>query len=153
MINTNKRRTLKTLAAATTVALAPAMTNATNSNRAAESIRCSDGTGLQLNFKKNAADQIVTISNTSGSPITVKHVYPGIVQADGKNYDVNSLLKRDRLTIGAYSSVDLTINPTAQATEQPLPDGFTFNKPLSVSTQVETSIGTTPVTTLRNYIA
>ncbi len=154
MINHTRRNTLKTIAAATAVAIAPAVASAAASQPYNKPASTAHTTGLQLEFGNGLSGQLVTISNNSDKAITLKHVYPGIVHANGKTYDINSVLQKKAMTLAAGSSLNVPLNAIAQTTtEQPLPKGLRFSKPLKVSTRVRNMSGETPVTTLRSYMA
>lgn len=141
------------MAAAATAVLAPTIASAAAAKTASDAISPLAGTDLQVSFSTSTTGQKVVLKNTSSTPIGIKHVNPGIVHANGKTYDINSVLNRGALTIEANSSVAIPINPVAHAaTEKALPSDLTFSHPFTVSTHVKTPLGTIPVTTLRSFL-
>lgn len=98
------------------------------------------------------AGPILTISNRSKNATTLRHIYPGVVHAEGRTFDLNMALPKRPLTIAAGSKITLplkTLNGSVE--EKRIPAGLTFSKPVTVSTQLLTAsnTGNAKIRTLR----
>lgn len=150
MIDTKKRLLVAAISAATGSAALPALTMAAN-----DSTNSADVQEISLSFsQRNGKVQIVTLSNNSSNPVLLKHVYPGIVQARGQYFDLNSLFSNEPLLLEPGRSQSMLITAINHNTiEQPIPEGLTLVKPMTVSTYYEAQSKQIPVSTVRSYLA
>jgi len=119
--------------------------------------RNSDITGIVCRFEKSRLSGVaeVVIENTSTDAITVSHVYPGIVHANGFNYDLNTILEHAPLTLSAGGALRSPIHPQRSGEdEMSIPTGLTYSSPVTVATQVANAAGSdSDVRTLRSYFS
>lgn len=110
-----------------------------------------DALELSLN-QVNATAHTATIVNKTQMSVELKHVYPGVVHANGRIFDINSLLSRHPVMIKPGRSVSLSMNAMqSPITETPIPPDLTESMPISVTTLFVTELGMQRVTTLRSY--
>lgn len=155
-----KRKSLKFLAAGTGLLAAPGIVAAA-CNHGIKQAKVVDsplrGTGLVVSFTSDVSigtSRQVTITNTSNSPVTLSHVYPGIVSTPEGSYDLNSLLINGRREFAANQAITLTIEPVnANTAKLYAPVGSSPDAWLSVKTQNRRINGGLDVTTVRHIIS
>lgn len=158
MVDTTRRNTLKTMVVAGSVAVLPvwAMQSKAAVFGATEIPGTVIATHLSVDFSDsvNGSQQLVTLTNSSSKAVTVRHVYPGIVNAADKRYDLNELLQHGDVVVPANGSKVFRLSvQDAQLTEQELPRGLTRSKPLRVSTIERSFNKKNPVSTTRSFFA
>ena len=96
-MNKQRRQMIKATAAiaasSVTLLTAPSMVTAARlpSGHAALNNTTSSG-GLRIELSRNGTQAYVTVTNTLTTPVTLTHVYPGIVSDQSGSFDLNSLL-------------------------------------------------------------
>ena len=122
MIDKQKRKTLTMMGTAAVVSAAPALTFAiTGSSRELSSKQCDVASGhgqcMELRLELTVAQQTsLTITNDSDKPATVRHVYPGIVHAGARTFDINAAFANGSREIEAGQSITVVIQPTQSIT-------------------------------------
>jgi len=111
------------------------------------------GTGLIVSFgEKSSIDgsRQVIVTNTTNRPVTLSHVYPGIVSTPDGQYDLNSLLINGSREFAANHATTLNIqlakSDTLNRHQQPL---RTADSVVHVRTTNANVNGGQPVTTVR----
>lgn len=156
-IDNKKRSTMKILAAASGAMAAPGLVAAACNHGATTDITASTplrGTGLVVSFTDTSAvasAQQVVITNTTDKPVTLSHIYPGVVSTPQGSYDLNSLLTNGTREFAAHDTITLTIEPvkTAEA-EYPQPGKASADTWISVQTQDSRINGGQHVKTVRH---
>lgn len=121
MVDTNKRNALKLLGGGAVIASVPSL--ATGASSSLNSHQAEYKTADNANIASNArtemsialsveTEPMVTLTNHSNQAIALRHVYPGIVHAGEKAYDLNSIFYGEALTIAAGTSQSFQIQPT-----------------------------------------
>lgn len=114
----------------------------------------SEITDIVFRFERSPITGIaeVVIENTSRDVVNVTHVYPGIVHANGFDYDLNTILEKAPLNLAAGGTVRSPIShQRSGGEERPIPSGLTDSRSVTVATQVANTVGSsTDVKTLRS---
>jgi hypothetical protein len=119
------------LPAAVTAATKPLKVNPTNINNELAIIGGDDDLEITLNLDDSPT---IFIKNNTDKVVIVRHVYPGIVRANGKTFDINSLFKSSAAGIDGRRTRRFSIAPIhSLASERPFPRRLTSSKPVRVS--------------------
>ncbi len=93
-MNKQRRQMIKATAAiaasSVTLLTAPSMVNATS--LPSELNKPAEPRGLRVELSHKGAQTYVTVTNTLTTPVTLTHVYPGVVTDRDESFDLNSLL-------------------------------------------------------------
>lgn len=133
-----KRDTLKTISAAAAVAMTPSLASAVCNSRSATNTTENNETGLHLSFDGHmeSGRQVITLQNHSDREVTLKHVSPGLVKAEGSMFDINTLLADGPIRLQAGETRTMTMLPvSSESREKPLPAGVIDPRALSVSSR------------------
>ncbi len=127
MVDQKKRTTLKILSGSAAVMAASSslavagncIYGADKSHTAMEEtvVPVSNGTELTISLSVEP-EPAVRITNHSKKLLIVRHVYPGIVHAGDQTFDINSIFENSAYAIGAGSSRNVLIKPTANTTAE-----------------------------------
>lgn len=155
MHDQKRRQVVKSIAAASMTAAGmttlPAMARVTTQSTVSQdSAPVSDpvngrdisvkGPGIDVHIESSNGEFRIRLGNRSDASVTVKHVHPGIVHAEGNIFDINSVLENYNLTLKSGAAVELPITATnAHATEKAWPADITVSRPASVTTYLEHS--------------
>jgi len=134
----HKRDTLKTISAAAAVTMTPSLASAVCSSIAVTSRTETNDTGLHLSFDGHmeSGQQVVTLRNNSDRAVTLKHVSPGHVKAEGSLFDINTLLADGPVHLQVGETRTMTLPPIARdSREKPLPAGVIDPRAISVSSR------------------
>jgi hypothetical protein len=139
MIDHEKRRTL-TIASATIVStMLPTMVlgnnSKTNINKRARKLSPAadeDVSVIVSNLGKGS--KVVTLRNNTGESLTVKHVYPGIVEHEGVTININEAIGKAGCTLPAGTCRILAVNPMNQLLASDIPTGIRRSKPSNITT-------------------
>lgn len=122
MIDYKKRKTLKILGTGTGAGLAlvslPASTTLAGSAVMSSSANKQPPVKYLLNnrqiemFIDVSAQPTITFKNVTSDVAIVRHVHPGIVHAGENTFDINSVLDKSAIGIGAGRSRTFAIKPT-----------------------------------------
>jgi len=96
----------------------------------------------------------VQMTNTGKLPVTVKHVYPGLVSVDNKTYDINGIFKAGPIVIEPgkkYLGAVSVKTDTAQ--EQEIPVGLAHQNKFQLATEYSHFGEIKPVVTMRSFFA
>lgn len=78
-----------------------------------ESMIAISGKDMEMSIELNINDQpTVTIANLTDQLIIVRHVYPGIVHAGERTFDINSVFERSAYAVSAGKSRTIAISET-----------------------------------------
>ncbi len=167
-IDKNKRKTLKILTASSAatagVMAAPSLVHAAcqhaGQTAAVETDVALRGTGLVISFSSRAnisptaGSRTVVITNTSNKPVTLTHVYPGIVDTGTARYDINSLLAKGPRVFEPNEPVLLQIEAVANhAIEKHIPAGLHYKSEVSINTLSPGVNGGQAVKTVRTLLS
>jgi len=154
MIDHEKRRTLTIATAGIVSAMLPSIVLANNSKnnsknnikkraRNFSSTSTEDVSVTVSNLGKGS--KVVTLRNNTAEPITVKHVYPGIVEHEGVTVNINEAIGSAGCTLRAGTCRILAVNPMNKLLATDIPKGVRRSKPSNISTlsSVEYSQGNT----------
>jgi len=156
-IDSQKRSTMKILAAASGAMAAPGLVAAAcqhgNKNDYATGNPLA-GTGLVISFSDAPASdntRQIIITNTSDQSVTLKHVYPGIVSTPEGSYDINTLLSEGALEFAPKQATTMTIKVVNSASDsQRVPPVTGAESWISVRTRDAHIKGGQHVTTVRH---
>lgn len=137
--NRGRRRTLKALGAAGSVAALPAwVVNAqasSSSNVESDAIKPTSNLAISFSDSYHAGAQLISLSNNGHKDMTMHHIYPGIVSTAGKTYDLNELMTDGNITIPAGRTQVYRINPVDPSRTE---KSTTGRRPNGQSIQVST---------------
>lgn len=158
-IDSSKRKTMKLIAGAalaTGAAMSPLLASAgcggSHAKVAASAIVDIPGTGVSISFvdDDSVAGARATITNTTGAPVALRHVYPGIVSTRNGTFDINSLLEKGPLNLQANSSVTVVMAArNKNISERVVPVANLAGTPIAIATPHKTLHGTRTVQTVR----
>jgi hypothetical protein len=158
MIDNNKRTTLKAMSGVTAAAIIPASLNAAASLFGNDTTVLSNSAGgkdLSISMVSGHGRwHSVKLTNTSNKAVSVKHVYPGLVSADEKKFDVNSLFRAGPIVVEpgkSYIGVVAQKNSSAQEVE--LPKYWSGKHSFELSTEYKHFGQVKPVVTTRSFFA
>ncbi len=149
-IDEKKRNTMKAMVAATAAVAVPGIAGAAllkkNTLTTAAAVQTDStialrGTGLKIslahryNIGSTAGSRTVVITNTSDNPVTLSHVYPGIVRTEDGSYDINSLLANGPRVFEPQQPYLLQVERlSAQLTERQVPTNTGIQQTVTVNT-------------------
>jgi len=117
MVDLKKRKTLALIGAGSAAAAIPSLASAALPTHLGDHHCASDASCTEIRMELTAAQQpTVRISNDSAHTAVVRHVYPGVIHAGARTYDVNSLFANGPVIIEAGHSVTLPLQPARSAT-------------------------------------
>ena len=156
MIDKTKRTTLKALSSLTAVAAIPSgIASASTLLETGNSNATVLGTDVTMSIvPDHGRGHTIQLNNTSNKTVTIKHVYPGIVAADGNNYDLNSIFSSGPVVIEAGQSHQAAVakQPTTLA-EAKIPNGLTQSHTFSMVSEYQHFGQSKSVVTTRAYFA
>jgi len=139
MIDHDKRRTLTIASAGIVSTMLPTMVLGNNSKtnikkrvRTLDSATGEDVSVIVSNLGKGS--KVVTLRNNTGESITVKHVYPGIIDHEGVTVNINEALGSAGCTLPAGTCRILAVNPMNQLLATNIPTGVRRSKPSKITT-------------------
>lgn len=156
VIDKTKRTTLKALSGLTAAAaIPPGIASASALLESDLSNPTATGTGVTMSMVSGHGRwHSVKLSNTSTRPVTIKHVYPGIVAVDGNNYNLNSIFNYGPVVIEAgQSHVAVVAKQNSALPEAEIPVGFTRRHAFSMHSEYQHFGQPKPVVTTRNFFA
>jgi len=162
MNDSNKRTSLKALAATALATGLPAVAGASVDLTGAgapvaisEGAPVASGSALNVVFGTRAGQgaHTVTLNNTGDKPITLKHIYPGRVTVDRKAYDLNVLFDQHERTLAPGQSLRAQLDATdPDQPERRLPAGLSLGDAVRVTTPLNTVGALNAVSTTRRVL-
>ena len=138
MVDSKKRTTLKIISGAAAIAATPSIASAgnflvgaNNEQVATEEIVIPVNAGTELTISLSVdPEPALVLTNHSKQLLIVRHVYPGIIHAGDKTFDINSIFSRCAYAISAGRSRTVKINPVeSNHVETAYPYKLYRNKP------------------------
>ena len=143
MIDHDKRRTLTMASAGIVSTLLPpiALSNVGNTTKEKLSLKKRQRTlGAKSNEDVSVivsnlgkGSKAVTLKNNTDQAITVKHVYPGIVDHEGVTININEAIGSAGCTLAAGTCRILAVNPMNRLLVTEIPKGVRRSKPSNIS--------------------
>ncbi len=137
MVDQTKRTTLKILSGSAAVMAASSSVvmagnciyGADKSHTAMEEtvVPVSNGTELTIALSVEP-EPTIRMTNHSNKLLIVRHVYPGIVHAGDQTFDINSIFENSAYAIGAGTTRNVLIKPTASTTAETSYPGHLYKK-------------------------
>lgn len=123
MVDQAKRNTLMMLSGTALVTAMPALAagygnvlriaGSDIARQTPESLIAISGEDMEISIALQVADQpTVTIDNHTDKLVIVRHVYPGIVHAGDRTFDINSVFERSAYAVSAGKSRTIAIHDT-----------------------------------------
>ena len=137
MVDYRKRTTIKVISGAAAIAGTPSIASAGvfggahDELPATEDIIVPVNTSTELKIELTVSDEsTIRMTNNSNQLLILRHVYPGIVHAGARAFDINSLFVNCAYAISAGRSRTVTIQPTVSTqAETPYPRELYRNRP------------------------
>ena len=123
MVNIKRRTTLKAMTGVAAIAATPVIAAGKGSrflndvNEGSSSLKDTDALKPQAELSialDVASESTIRLTNNSNRLLQVKHVYPGIIHAGAKSYDVNSVLANNAVTLSAGETRTVKIQPNVR---------------------------------------
>ena len=144
MVDLTKRAILKTISGVAAVAATPGLASATTDKRllnknidtqSAKEIIVPINGGAEISIALSVdAKPTIQLSNNSNKTITVKHVYPGIINAGAQSFDINTVFSDGPRTIKAGETQSVSVFPMAKLqAETPFPREHYRNQPQRIA--------------------
>lgn len=159
-IDSQKRTTMKILAAASGAMAAPGFVAAACQHGNKKQYNAGNplaGTGLVISFSdapSSGNTRQIIITNTSNKPVRLSHVYPGIVSTPEGSYDINTLLTDGAIEFAPKQATTLTIKTVNTASVgMQLPPATDAETWVSIRTRAAHVDGGQHVTTVRHMYA
>lgn len=115
MVNNERRTVLKVLSGTAVIATMPAFANGAVADSTLKSdeqtVPVSTGAELSVTLSVDPVPTI-NLTNNSDKLVIVRHVYPGIIHAGEKTFDINSIFSSGAYAIGAGRTRRVKIEPT-----------------------------------------
>jgi hypothetical protein len=158
MIDSKKRTTLKAISGVTAAAIMPASLYAATSlfgNDTTVLSNSASGKDLSISMVSGHGRWYsVKLTNSGEKAVTVKHVYPGLVSANGKKFDVNALFRAGPIVVEPGKSyVGAVAQQNSSAQELELPNNFSGKHSFELSTEYKHFGQAKPVITTRSFFA
>lgn len=156
MIDKTKRTTLKALSGLTAAAaIPPGVASASALLQPDHSNPAATGTDVTMSMVSGHGRwHSVKLTNTSNKPVTVKHVYPGIVAVDGNNYDLNSIFMSGPVVIEAgQSHVAVVAKQKSTLAEAKIPHGLSRRHTFRMNSEYQHFGQAKSVATTRSFFA
>jgi|GEM_PF-1625076 len=128
MVDIKKRKTLKVITGSAVIAVASPVVSAACIHGSEHSVTQTDpediivpvtSSGTELSVSLSVEPEpIVRLTNNSDRLIIVRHVYPGIVHAGDKAFNINSIFERCAYAISPGTSREAAISPTVHTAEE-----------------------------------
>lgn len=94
----------------------------------------------------------IFIRNNTEKVVIIKHVYPGVVHANGKTFDINSLFERSATAVAANHTRRLPIEEISPlAKERAFPKGLIGSKPVRMVKADQHGLSNEVTIAHRNY--
>jgi len=146
-----KRTSLKALSGLTALAAIPPGIASASAMLDSESTTLGNDVTLSM-VPGHGRRHSVKLSNTGNKPVTLKHVYPGIVSVDGNSYNLNSLFNNGPVVIEAGESQVLVVaKQDASLPENKIPQNLSRSYPFSLGTEYQHFGKAKSVTTTRQF--
>ncbi len=115
MINNERRTVLKVFGGTAVIATMPAFANGAVADTTLKSdeqtVPVSTSAELSVTLSVDPVPTI-NLTNNSNKLVIVRHVYPGIIHAGEKTFDINSIFSSGAYAIGAGRTRRVKIEPT-----------------------------------------
>lgn len=80
------------------------------------SVLAHESTDVVVSLERSAGNHcLVTVTNQSNAAVTLRHIQPGVVFAQGFSYDLNELVKDGPLTLAASVAMHFSLAPARSA--------------------------------------